>query len=327
MRIVLVTPAPAGSRLGNRISAQRWGRLLRALGHRVRIVQRYGGEGCDLLIALHARTSAPSLRRFRRDHPALPVILVLTGTDLYRDLARMRTRASVLASLAIADRIVTLNTDAIHHVPARFRGKVRCILQSVLLPPAPARALRPDGTSFVIAVVGHLRREKDPLRAAYAVRSLPMGSALRVEHAGRAMAPRWAQRAQAEMRRNPRYRWLGELSRRQVAGLLARAAALVQPSRMEGGANAIAEAIRAGVPVLASQVSGNAGMLGPRHAGLFPVGKTEALRGLLVRLERDPAFRAGLRRASRTLAVRFAPAAEARGWRRVLAELDRRSKK
>jgi glycosyltransferase involved in cell wall biosynthesis len=252
------------------------------------------------------------------------VILVLTGTDLYRDLPRARTRARVLAALAAADRIVTLNGDAIRHVPARFRAKVRCILQAPALPSAgAARRRRGHSAPAVIAVVGHLRRVKDPFRAAYAVRALPEDSSLRVEQAGRAMAPRWAQAARAEMRRNARYRWLGELTRHQVARLLARSAALVQSSFMEGGANAVAEAIVAGVPILASRVSGNTGMLGARHPGLFGAGSTRELRGLLLRLERDAAYRGRLRRASGRLARRFAPAAEAREWRQIVTELSR----
>ncbi|MFI5400951.1 MAG: selenoneine biosynthesis selenosugar synthase SenB [SAR324 cluster bacterium] len=324
MRILIVTPAPSGSRLGNRISAQRWAALLRKLGHRVRIAQQYDRQRCDLLIGLHARTSAPSLRRFRRAHPALPVVLVLTGTDLYRDLQKPRTRAAVCASMAIADRIVTLNTQAVRGVPKRFRAKVRCILQSATAPPAVHAKRRRAGPAWPVAVVGHLRREKDPLRAAYAVRALPKESRLRVEQAGRALQSRWAERARAEMRRNARYRWLGELSRAQVARLLARSAALVHSSRMEGGANALAEAVVAGLPVLASDVPGNVGMLGARHPGLFPAGDTRELRKLLGRMEHDPGYRRRLLQASARLAARFAPALEARGWRSVLTELTRR---
>ena len=323
MRILIVTPAPSGSRLGNRVSAQRWAVLLRKLGHRVRIARRYERQRCDLLIGLHARSSADSLRRFRRAHPALPVVLVLTGTDLYRDLHKTRTRAVVRSSMAIADRIVTLNTEAIRGVPARYRAKVRCILQSATVPRAGGAQPRRAGSAWRLAVVGHLRREKDPLRAAYAVRALPKESRLRVEQAGRALQSRWAVRARAEMRRNPRYRWLGELSRGQVARLLARSVALVHPSRMEGGANALAEAVVAGLPVLASDVPGNVGMLGARHPGLFPAGNTRALRDLLRRMEHDPDYRRRLRKASARLAARFSPQAEARGWQSVLAELPR----
>src|SRR5439155_25069750 len=86
MKIRLITPAPAHSRKGNRVTALRWRKLLRQLGHQVLIEQRYEGGGCDLLVALHARRSYESAARFRREHPGLPLILALTGTDLYQHI-------------------------------------------------------------------------------------------------------------------------------------------------------------------------------------------------------------------------------------------------
>jgi glycosyltransferase involved in cell wall biosynthesis len=176
-----------------------------------------------------------------------------------------------------------------------------------------------------VVVIGHLRREKDPLRTAYALRDLPRNSALHAVHAGRALTPAWALRAQEEMKRNPRYRWLGELTPTQVVRLLTPSHLLVHSSRMEGGANAVSEALRAGVPILASRVSGNVGLLGADHPGLFPCGDTRQLRSLLRRAERSVAFLDRLREASRRRAPLFAPAVEAGRWRVLVAELTGRS--
>ena len=319
MRILIVTPERAGSRKGNRITAVRWAGLLRGLGHRVALSQHFEGQPCDLLIALHAWRSAAAVRRFRRERPRAPLVLVLGGTDLYRDMKRRASRRRVLEALALADRLVTLNTESVRQVPARFRAKVRCILQSVPAagtpPPRPAR-----GGDFLVCVVGHLRMEKDPLRPAYALRRLPRASRIRVEQAGRALDPVWQRRAEAEMKRNPRYRWLGELNAAQVRRLLARADLLVHPSRMEGGANAIGEAVRAGLPVLLTRIPGNVGLLGRDYPGYFPVGATGTLARLLLRAETQPEFLGRLRRSVRRLAPRFAPAREARAWRRLIAE-------
>ena len=71
---------------------------------------------------------------------------------------------------------------------------------------------------------------------------------------------------------------------------------------MEGGANAVAEALAAGVPVIASRVAGNVGMLGEDYPGYYPVGDERALARLLERTETDAAFH-GLLKA----AVRRAP--------------------
>jgi hypothetical protein len=60
----------------------RWARILRRLGHRVIVVPRWTGEACDLLIALHARRSAGSVRRFRRAYPTRPIVVALTDLAL-----------------------------------------------------------------------------------------------------------------------------------------------------------------------------------------------------------------------------------------------------
>src|SRR5262249_3393721 len=83
LKITIVQPAPRGTRKGKRVTAVRWRRLLQELGHRINIQQDYGGERCDVLIALHARHSYAAIESFRRAYPDRPVILVLTGTDLY----------------------------------------------------------------------------------------------------------------------------------------------------------------------------------------------------------------------------------------------------
>src|SRR4051794_25156860 len=101
----MITPAPARSRKGNRVTALRWTRILRGLGHQVTIAQRYGGAPCDLLVALHARRSSASLRCFAREHPERPRIVALTGTDLYQDL---RHSSQAREAIGLATRLIVL---------------------------------------------------------------------------------------------------------------------------------------------------------------------------------------------------------------------------
>ncbi|MFW5910075.1 MAG: TIGR04348 family glycosyltransferase, partial [Thiohalospira sp.] len=84
MRIRMITPAAPGSRSGNRATAERWARFLRAGGHRVDIATDYEAEPADAMVALHAWRSAGAAARFRDRHPARPLVVALTGTDLYR---------------------------------------------------------------------------------------------------------------------------------------------------------------------------------------------------------------------------------------------------
>src|SRR5467141_2346544 len=113
MKIGIVTPAPPDSRYGNRITALRWARILRRLGNRVSILQTYDDKPYDLLIALHARKTHSSIINFRRQNPATPIILALTGTDLYRDI---QTHHLAQESLDIASRIVVLQSRAIEEL-------------------------------------------------------------------------------------------------------------------------------------------------------------------------------------------------------------------
>src|SRR5256884_2435297 len=128
MRIGIITPAPARSHFGNRITALRWARILRRLGHHVTISQQYDNEPLDLLIALHARRSHLSINHFRRQHSDSPIIVALTGTDVYRDI---HTSRRAQQSLQLVDRIVVLQPRALRELDSSAKRKARVIYQSV----------------------------------------------------------------------------------------------------------------------------------------------------------------------------------------------------
>jgi hypothetical protein len=214
LRIAIVTPAPAGSRTGNRLTALRWARRLRELGHRVSVLTEWSGESCDVLIALHARRSARSALRFRRERPERPLIVVIGGTDLYPSLTR--SPLAVRACEA-ADRIVVLQRASIADLPAAFRAKSRVIVQSA--DPPRSRVRRDPHLACVLA---HLRPVKDPLLPARASRLLPASSRLHVVHAGRALSEAAARSARRVAVRTPRWRWLSELSHGRAMALLDR---------------------------------------------------------------------------------------------------------
>lgn len=316
MKIGIVTPAPPGSRYGNRVTAVRWARILKELGHSVVIAQEYAGERWDLMIALHARRSFTSINRFFRDRPDTPIIVALTGTDLYRDLSR---GARAQRSLDLASRIVVLQSKALEELRPRWRRKAHIIYQSV--EPARPEKRSPARKTFDVCVIGHLRPVKDPFRTAMAARLLPRSSRIRVLHIGGAMNKQAEVRAGKETEANSRYRWLGELRHARTRQLLARSDLFVLSSRMEGGANALGEAIVARVPVLASRIPGSVGMLGEDYPGYFEPGNTRRLAELMIRAETDPSFYLKLERCVDALAARFDPKRENTEWEKLLAEL------
>jgi putative glycosyltransferase (TIGR04348 family) len=329
MNILITTPAPPRSRYGNRVTALRWARILKEIGHHVTVSQVYEDGDYDLLVALHARRSYPSINRFHHLHPDKPLIVALSGTDLYRDINQSKVARE---SLELSTRIIALQPKAFDDLSPRLHAKTRIIYQSAHSV-RTGRPLSPNSNrhsddmtgsrNFTVCVIGHLRPVKDPFRTALAARLLPPSSRIRVLHVGGAMSDGMAARARAEMEKNPRYLWLGEQPRWRTRRILARSHLCVLSSRMEGGANALSESIVASVPVIASRIPGTVGILGEDYPGYFNVGDTRELRRLLIRAEADPDFLSLLRSKCDELAGLFEPEREQKAWKDLLGELRR----
>ncbi len=306
MRIALVTPARPGARSGNRHTALRWAAMLRAAGHAVTVAQQWQLDArTDLMLALHARRSHDSVRAFHAAFPGRPLLLALTGTDLYRDI---RSSVAARASLEMARGFIVLQPEALRELPRRLRAKTSVVVQS------SATRLRqaPVSGRFRFCVVGHLREEKDPLRALAALAHLPRDLPIEVVQLGESLEERLAREARAAMRSEPRYRWLGGLPHWRALRWLASSHAMVISSRMEGGANVVSEAIRIGVPVLASRIPGNVGLLGADYPGYFIVGNERALARLMERVVEDNGFYSRLKQRVVTRQPTVAPENEAR---------------
>lgn len=308
VKIVIVTPARREANNGNWRTADRWSRFLRDRFD-VEIATAWGpAQGiARCMIALHARRSAGSLANFAEACPNHPRIVVLTGTDLYRDIGVDRIARR---SLDLATHLVVLQDAALDALEDRHRAKCRVIYQS-----APARARRAPGKQcFDVILVGHMRAEKDPLTPMRALMRLPAESRVRLIHVGDALDEQYADAARKLQAHAwptiARYRWLGARSHEETRRRIAAANALVVSSVIEGGANVIVEAVTSGVAVLASRISGNVGMLGAHYDGYFAPGDDAQLAGLLHRIAADPAFLAHLARQCAARVALFDPASE-----------------
>jgi putative glycosyltransferase (TIGR04348 family) len=314
----IITPALRSANTGNWHTAARWARML-AARYRVRVLSEWRGEPLDLMIALHARRSADSIEAFAAAHPHRTLIVVLTGTDLYRDLGN---DPATLRSLELASSLVVLNEVGADALPPHMRGKAAVILQSAR-PIAPGRrAVR----TFDVAVVGHLREVKDPQTVMRAAALLPPDSRVRIRHAGSALEPALGKAARATERAHPRYHWLGGVPRAHARRLMRDSHLLLHPSKLEGGAQVVIEAIQAGTPVIASDCAGNVGLLGRDYPGLFRVGDAEAAAKLLRQAEVDAGYYRRLRQACRRLAAKFSPQREERSLRSLVHNSMRAAK-
>lgn len=307
--VCIVTPYVATANNGNWHTASRWARLLRP-AFRTRIQTAWDGRPADALIALHAGRSAASILAFADAHPDRVLIVVLTGTDLYGGI----DDATVRRSLDRATRLVVLNELGPRSLPARWRAKTELVLPSA----TPLMPLPPRHRTFDVAVVGHLRAIKDPRLPMRVARRLPDTSRLRLLHAGKALERGWSRAARTTARSTDHYRWLGGVRAGAARALIRRARLLLHPSKEEGGATVIVEALQSGTPVIASDCDGNVGLLGANYPGLFTVGDMDAARALLLRAESEPAFYRALLAASKRRARLYTPAREGRSLRRLV---------
>ena len=317
MRIKLITPAPPHARNGNQITALRWAGIIKRLGHRVSVERNYNGRSCDLLIALHALRSHESIRHYRDKFPNLPLIVVLTGTDLYRDIHK---DARAQESLELATHLIVLQAKAMEELPRHLHRKTRAIYQSALK--VNGKVSSADKV-FKVCVVGHLRPEKDPFRTAMAARQLPSSSRVRIIHVGRALSNEMGERARKEVDRNPRYHWVGEMPHWKTRQVLAHSHLMSLSSKIEGSSNVLSEAIASSVPVVASKITGLMGTLGENYPGYFPVGDTRALARLLQKAENEPYFYRKLKDHCTRLSPLVDPKGEADSWRRLLLDLSK----
>ena len=323
--VVIVSPAVAASNNGNWQTARRW-QVLLAPTLDARIAQHWpdaDARAADVLLALHARRSADSVQAWARAHAGRGLAVVLTGTDLYQDIA---VDARARRSLELADRLVVLQELGLEALPRSLRGKARVIYQST---GTQAPAAKPDSELSAL-MVGHLREVKSPQTLFDAARLLAGRDDIRIDHIGEALDPALGEQALATQRDCANYHWLGALPHEETLERIRRAHLLVHASAMEGGAHVIMEAVCSGTPVLASRIAGNVGMLGADYGGYFPHGDAAALAALLLQCRQgqqaakhspSPSLLAHLGAQCALRAPLFAPEAERAALLRLVAEL------
>ena len=316
MRIIQVTPSGQKSKSGNRTTANRWARIFRNLGHTVLTITDYDGRPADIMIAIHAWRSASTIERFKALYPDQPLVVCLAGTDINQFI---HTHPKpTLRSMELADAMVCLHNLVKDITPISLQSKLHVIFQSAKPLIGPRRF---SDRNFNICVISHLREIKDPMRIALAVRKVPNQSKIKVTHLGMAHDGRSSAKAIREMKQNPRYVWKGEVLGWQVRQELKRSHLMVISSSAEGGANVISEAVVAGVPVIASKIDGNVGLLGKNYRGYYPVGNTRELRKVILKAEKDKVFFQSLTKQCNSIKSKFTAEREQKSWAELISNI------
>jgi putative glycosyltransferase (TIGR04348 family) len=303
--IVIVSPALSDANNGNWQTAKRWATLL-GKQYRTRIIRQWPdaqAQSDDILLALHARRSAPSIAAWHAQRDAQGLVLALTGTDLYRDI---QTDTQAQQSLDLASRLIVLQHLGLNELKVQHRAKAHVVLQSTTSRKTVAKTQR----HLRAVMVGHLRDEKSPQTLFAAARLLQAREDIGIELIGAGLDENLAQDAMDTVAACATFHWAGALKHAQTRAKIQRAHVLVHASKMEGGAHVIMEAVCSGTPVVASHIPGNMGMLGEDYAGYFPVGDAAALATLLQRCKDEPALIDHLKQQCALRAPLFAPPAE-----------------
>lgn len=313
MKVCVASPYPLSDLKGNSVTTARIVTVLNEAGIEARGSHGYDGEPTDILITLHAIKGAPALFDFKKRKPKGKVVILLTGTDIYQGLPKGSKMGE--DALREADRIVVRQEAAILRLPEQVRAKTVVIRSS--LDPIAVKA-SPSQSRFIISVVGHLRPVKRPFLTIETLAQHPEWSDIEVWQIGQALDEEMRKTAEFWAEEDGRYRWFGGVPRMESLALCCKSSVTINSSILEGGANAVLEAMTMGVPVLASRIEGNVGLLGNDYPGYFEEGRmAKALQAIMDQ-------RVDLDEWNRLLADRlrlFSRERESKSWLELLTEL------
>ncbi|MGJ8723542.1 MAG: glycosyltransferase [Roseibacillus sp.] len=311
LRIGITLPPNQGVGTGNLRTAQRWVKIFAELGHEPRVYGPSDLLDCDVLVALNAVKSHEAISRFHYQQPRGKLVVAVTGTDMNRsDSEAWRN------SMAWADRVVVLQGEALKSLKPEMRKKAQVIFQSVSLPVGLSTKTTSEG--FQVCVVGHLRKEKDPMLTALASRLLDEESDVRVIQVGAILENQYLEAVEVERAMNPRYQWLGELPQQETLELILQSNLMVLSSSSEGGPGVVGEAVVAGTPILSTRIDGVIGLLGKEYPGYFEAGDGMMLSQLLKKAESEQSFYRSLKEACGQKKEQFSIQKETESWEVLL---------
>ena len=314
-RVNICSGYPLESPKGNSVTAKRLQELLNQSGYDATAMHSATPPAADHLIALHAIKTADTIRYFHQRYPQSKIHVILTGTDLYRDIHQRQALAEHI--FTIADSLVLAHEAAFDTLPKKWHHKATVIHPSISLIP-PTEISSPALPLFT--TIGHLRPVKNSHLMAKALTLIP-DLPLAAYSIGDSLTEEEAAEARFHQQNDQRYRWIPGQNRADALGWINASIATLNTSHIEGGSNAIIEAMHLECPVLASNVEGNRGLLGKDYAGLFEPNNAQALADLITRCLNDTTFLPQLRQQISERRPQFTPQVEQSSWHKLLTKV------
>ena len=330
----ILTPFGAASGMGNWRTASRYAQMLRASGLNASVFEPNAiADAClesgqrTVAIVLNAQRSAKELQAFAR--AKIPVMLVMTGTDIYGALRQERSGSpeyvATEQALRSAALIVTLQAEASQEIGSRWpelSPRVFTLMQTSPTRKPYAPIITPQSKTVRFLIAAHIREEKDPRTAFFAFhRAFPEGWArrwdggrvpVRLIHVG---SHRDRALAREMLQLSGQFQGIlleGPLTHAQTMRRMTHVHGLIQPSVSEGGALVVAEAVGCRLPVIASDIAAHRAQLGRDDPGLFPAGDVDALAARLTRFIQDQDFHHQLRNHQTSMASTLTSPAQER---------------
>jgi glycosyltransferase involved in cell wall biosynthesis len=341
----ILTPFGQKSGMGNWRTASRYAQMLRASGINASIYEpsqiedacTHSGQR-TVAIVLNAARSSEAVTTFVAEQ--IPVMLVMTGTDLYGALSPEQSGSEryqrAEQALHLARLILVLQAEAGDEIRRRWpklADRVHCVLQTSAprKPYAPVMTQHSKTIRFLVA--GHIREEKDPRTAFIGFhRAFPDGWATRADggrvpvrliHVGSHQDKMLAQELIRLGAQYPGILLEGPLSHAQTLRQMTHVHCLIQSSVSEGGALVVSEAVACRLPVIASAIPAHRGQMGADYPGFFKTGDPDDLARVLQQFVSDDVFVARLRESGQALASLLAsPTAEREALARLVRQLS-----
>lgn len=314
MKILICSGFPLDWQKGNSVTAKRLEKLFLNHGLDAKAVHTKRAERADALIALNGIETAELILKFTEDFPESAIHVILTGTDMHVGIHEQPQLAERV--FAAASSLVVAHPECIHEIPEKWQSKIKVVYPSVEIP-SGLQAKQFDRITF--SCLGHLRPVKNSHQMWRAMQlvSAPDFQAFLL---GAALESKDGALAEQHRDSDARFDWRADLTRPAALEFLMGSVATLNTSYLEGGANSVAEAIVLGIPVLASDIDGNRGLLGSDYAGLYPVKSDEALASLMKKIISCEDFRETLKTQLKERAGLFTADKELVGWVNILEE-------